>query len=198
MSDLETLWGSGQWNDIALQTQGGELLAHRVVLAARSPVFERMLNTGMAERVTGVIKITDVSFPNLQRLCRFMYTGTVSDDDGLWDNVEAACGLFQAAAKYEVLGLVRICASKVAAMVTVDNVADLLMLALRIGPQADTLKARAMQFITGHLSYVQVTLGWQRLMQDTRLVSEMAPLLFQMISPPAKRRRTTKSSECQV
>lgn len=190
-ADLRTLWESGQHSDIILRTGGVELRAHRLLLIARSPVFARMLASDMEEASTGVIRIEDVDPDTMAHLCEFIYTGSVRDSGGCWEDAEAAGALLQAAAKYEVQGLVRQCAAKVATMLTVDSVAEWLILASQIGLQADALKLRCLQFVATHLAEVQSTEGWQRLMQNGRVVSEVAPMLFQAISPPLKKRRSS-------
>lgn len=189
VTDLRNLWDGGNRGDVVLRSGDTEFRAHGLVLAARSPVFDRMLATKMAEASSGVVEISDVSEGNLRRLCEFIYTGSVKDDS-LWDDAEASGGLLQAAAKYEVHGLVRLCAAKVGTALTVDSVAEWLMLASQIGPQAEALKARCLRFTAVHLADVQGTAGWNRLMQNQRVVSEVAPLLFSTISPPGKKRRT--------
>lgn len=189
-TDLRALWESGQRSDVILRTGGAELRAHRLLLAARSPVFARMLAADMAEASTGVVQIEDVDPDTMEQLCEFIYTGNVRDGWPCVDDAEAAGALLQAAAKYEVQGLVRLCAAKVATMLTTESVAEWLILASQIGPQADALKVRCLQFAAAHLSEVQTTDGWQRLMLNSRVVSEVAPMLFQAISPPAKKRRS--------
>mmetsp|Transcript_9027 Transcript_9027/g.26576 ORF Transcript_9027/g.26576 Transcript_9027/m.26576 type:complete len:356 (+) Transcript_9027:165-1232(+) len=193
-SDFRALWESGQRSDVELQAGGAEIKVHGLVLAARSPVFARMLEAKMSEASTGVIKIEDVDAETMWQLCEFIYTGAVKDNRP-WEDAEAAGALLQAASKYEVHGLVRLCAAQVSTTLTVDNVAEWLILASQIGLQADTLKVRCLQFAASRLAEVQGTEGWQRLMQNSRVVSEVAPMLFQAITPPTKKRRVTRRPE---
>jgi len=197
--NFRALWESGQNSDVTLKTGDADVQAHRLVLSARSPVFARMLSAELAEMAegsSGVVKIEDVDTDSMKRLCEFIYTGAI-EDTKLWDDAQAAGGLLQAAAKYEVGSLVRLCATKVAAMVTVESVAEWLILASQIGLQAEALKTRCLQYMASYLADVQVTEGWTRLMANARVVSEVAPLLFQAISPASatKKRRVTRRSE---
>mmetsp|Transcript_77043 Transcript_77043/g.217927 ORF Transcript_77043/g.217927 Transcript_77043/m.217927 type:complete len:357 (+) Transcript_77043:194-1264(+) len=193
-ADFRALWASGQRSDVVLQAGGAELRVHALVLTARSPVFARMLAADMAEASTGVIRIEDVEPETMLQLCEYVYTGSIRDGRP-WEDAEAAGALLQAASKYEVHGLVRLCAAKAAMMLTIDSVAEWLILASQIGPQAEALRVRCLQFAAAHLSEVQATEGWQRLMQNQRVVSEVAPMLFQAISPPAKKRRVARRLE---
>jgi len=191
LADLRALWESGQRSDVVLRAGGSELRVHGLILAARSPVFARMLAGEMTEASTGIINIQDVEPDTLWLLCEFIYSGSLKDAS-VWEDAEAAGALLQASAKYEVHGLVRLCAAKVATLLTVDSVAEWLTLASQIGPQAETLRARCLQFVASNLAEVQVTEGWMRLMQNPRVVSEVAPMLFQAITPPLKKRRVNK------
>lgn len=190
-ADLGALWTSGRRSDVVLRVADEELRAHGQVLAARSPVFDRMLAAGMSEASTGIVHITDISARVLRWLLEFIYTDSVQahQDEEVWCDDGALSELIQAAAKYDVPGLVRLCAAKAAARVRVASAAEWLMLASQL--RAEPLKAHCLQVVTNNLSEVQGTEGWQRLTQDKQLFAELGTELFQLLSPPpaAKRRR---------
>lgn len=192
-SDLSALWTSGRRSDVVLRVAGGELRAHGQVLAARSPVFDRMLAAGMSEASTGVVHIADISVRVLRWLCEFIYTDSVQDTD-VWNDDGALGELMQAAAKYDVPGLVRLCAAKAAARIRVASAAEWLMLASQL--RAESLKSHCLQVVATNLSEIQGTEGWHRLTQDKQLFAELGPELFQLLSPPptAKRRRREEES----
>jgi len=191
-ADFRALWESGARSDVVLRIGDSELRAHRLVLAARSPVFARMLcsESRMAEAFTGIIVIEDVDFQTMGHICEFMYTGSLRDSVACAADSEAVGALLQAAAKYEIKGLVRQCAAKVSTGLTIENVAEWLTLASQLGLQADALRLRCLQLIANHLAEVQATEGWSRLMQKPRVLAEIAPPLFQALCPPTKKRRT--------
>mmetsp|Transcript_26522 Transcript_26522/g.58435 ORF Transcript_26522/g.58435 Transcript_26522/m.58435 type:complete len:364 (+) Transcript_26522:104-1195(+) len=183
-SDMKGLLASARNSDVVLKTGGDEELhVHSAVLAARSPVFAALLNTKMRECESGIVEIDDFDGGTMRRLTEFLYTDRVGED-GLWDDAEAAGSLLQAAVKYDVSGLVRLCAGKVAEIVTKENAADWLVLATRVGQRTETLKQQCLELIASNLAEVQATDGWLRLMQDAQLLKEVTPLLFQAISPP--------------
>eukprot|EP00439_Symbiodinium_sp_Y106_P059627 s781_g8.t1 len=187
-SDLKALWESGQHADLTLQVGETQLQVHGLILAARSAVFSRMLASDMSEAKSRVIRIVDADSETMRCLCEYMYTGTVRNNRP-FENADLAGSLLQAAAKYEVHGLVRWCSAKIAATLGVDTAAEWLVLASQIGPQADALKTKCVHLAASNLSEVQVTEGWQRFMKNPRVVSEVAPLLFQAISPPPGKKR---------
>ena len=64
--------------DIALVAHGGkEFKAHRNLLSAASPFFERLLQSEMKEKEEGVIRFEDISELILADILEFIYTGSV-------------------------------------------------------------------------------------------------------------------------
>lgn len=190
-SDLRVLWDSGQHSDLCLEVDSTRLNVHSSILSSRSQVFARMLASDMTEAKTRVIKIVDVNLDIIRLLCEYIYTGTLHEQP--WENLETAGALLQAAAKYQVNGLVRWCSDKISTSLVVETVAEWLVLASQIGPQAETLKSKCLQLAAANLSEVQATDGWQRFMRNPRVVSEVAPQLFQVISPPHPKKRPRRA-----
>ena len=56
-----------------------ELGAHRIILAARSPVFAALLNSGMREAGEGVVSIQDCRAPVFRALLHFVYTDALPE-----------------------------------------------------------------------------------------------------------------------
>eukprot|EP00931_Biecheleriopsis_adriatica_P100837 TRINITY_DN76078_c0_g1_i1.p1 TRINITY_DN76078_c0_g1~~TRINITY_DN76078_c0_g1_i1.p1 ORF type:complete len:354 (-),score=73.09 TRINITY_DN76078_c0_g1_i1:154-1215(-) len=188
LDDLKALWNDSQSYDLTLEVNDVSIRAHGVVLAARSPVFARMLQTQMTEASTRIVKIEDFDAETVRALCEFIYTGQVGSE---WpqDNPEVAGSLLHAAAKYEVHSLVRWCSSKVAENLSLEIASDWLRLASQAGPHADELKQKCLQIVASNISDVQTTEGWQRLMANAGVIGEIAPMLFQAISPQPVRKR---------
>ena len=64
--------------DITLVANGGkEFKAHRNVLSAASPFFEKLLQSEMKEKEEGVIRFEDISELILADILEFIYTGSV-------------------------------------------------------------------------------------------------------------------------
>jgi hypothetical protein len=191
IADFRHLWTSGHLSDVSLKVQGEEVRAHKLILAARSPVFERMFATSMVESTTGIVQIEDMSGLAVRRLCEFMYTGSIEHKD-VWKDINAVQELLHAAMKYEVRGLMCACASVAQGQITVANVVDWLVVASRAQAHVKTLKFRCIQFILKNLPEVQSTPGWGELMQNQALLAEAAPLLFRGLCHPVERERKRK------
>lgn len=64
---------SGLHSDISLNVQGTEILAHKAILAARSPVFKVMFSHKMRESLEGKVEIDDhIPLPVFRELLRFL------------------------------------------------------------------------------------------------------------------------------
>lgn len=192
-SDLRVLWDLGQHSDLSLEVDGTRLNVHSSILSSRSQVFARMLASDMTEAKTRVIKIVDVNLDIIRLLCEYIYTGTLHEQP--WENLETAGSRQVPCIDGEKLvnGLVRWCSDKISTSLVVETVAEWLVLASQIGQQAETLKSKCLQLAAANLSEVQATDGWQRFMKNPRVVSEVAPQLFQVISPPHPKKRPRRA-----
>ncbi|XP_014479112.1 PREDICTED: zinc finger and BTB domain-containing protein 14-like isoform X2 [Dinoponera quadriceps] len=72
---FETLYKSGSLTDVTLACQGGMLRAHRLVLAACSPYFERVFKEHYGEQPILILK--GVAVEEMECLLDFMYRGSI-------------------------------------------------------------------------------------------------------------------------
>ncbi|XP_011633898.1 zinc finger and BTB domain-containing protein 14-like isoform X2 [Pogonomyrmex barbatus] len=72
---FETLYKSGSLTDATLACQGGMLRAHRLVLAACSPYFERVFKEHYGEQPILILK--GVAVEEMECLLDFMYRGSI-------------------------------------------------------------------------------------------------------------------------
>lgn len=158
---LGALLESGKYSDIVIRIGSEEIHAHRAILAARSPVFDAMWSSPMREGAESEVRISDVDPAALRRLLRYLYAGALDTD--LQDD-EETIALLTVAHMYEVPGLVQTCAAWLSANLTVELVAERLMLADLVGIEG--LRQECLNFITRSLSQVsavQCTEGFARL-----------------------------------
>ena len=52
-----------------------EVKCHKVILDLMSPVFSKMLDSGMEEARNGIVKISDLDVESVTPLLKYMYTG---------------------------------------------------------------------------------------------------------------------------
>lgn len=101
--------------DVSFIINGETFHAHRVVLAARSPVLEALMSS---------ITLHDITPATFRVILQFMYTDALPEDDELGDSPsEMLQQLLAAADRYELDQLKLICAQKLGDNVSVDTVA---------------------------------------------------------------------------
>jgi len=107
------LWGAARalkMTDFVFLVGSTSFPAHRSILAARSPVFAAMLNSGLEEARSGQVQINDTDPESFALFLRFLYVGELEDNEeeavisGLMKKK-----LFALADKYQVETLMKIC-----------------------------------------------------------------------------------------
>merc|ERR1711920_795173 len=152
---------SGRMADVVVRVGDEQIRAHSNILAARSPVFDAMWSTSMKEQAEKEVTITDLDVVAVQRMIRFMYTGALSPE---LSNDNETIALLEAGHRYEVPVLVDLCVSALSSRLTVEIVAERLMVADLAG--LDSLRRTCLAFITsssGRVAAVQATEGFTQL-----------------------------------
>ncbi|MFT7808616.1 speckle-type POZ protein-like A isoform X1, partial [Arapaima gigas] len=128
-----------RFTDCSLYVGGQEFKAHKSILAARSPVFNAMFEHEMEESKKNRVDISDVDPDVFKEMMGFIYTGKAPNLDKMADNLLAA------ADKYALERLKVMCEEALCSSLSVENVADILILADL--HSAEQLKAQAIDFI---------------------------------------------------
>uniref|UniRef100_A0A8C5M987 Speckle type BTB/POZ protein like n=1 Tax=Leptobrachium leishanense TaxID=445787 RepID=A0A8C5M987_9ANUR len=163
--DLGHLWETTRFTDCSLYVGGQEFKAHKAILAARSPVFSAMFEHEMEESNKNRVDIHDVDPEVFKEMMRFVYTGKASHLDQMAD------GLLAAADKYALERLKVMCEEALCSSLSVENVADVLILADL--HSAEQLKAQAIDFINRQETDIMETAGWKSMIQShPHLVAE--------------------------
>ncbi|GFQ93485.1 protein roadkill [Trichonephila clavata] len=154
-------------SDIVFQINNVKFPVHKVVLAARSPVFARMFKHGELETVGGIINISDLDISILNLLLMYLYSGKTE-----LLNYYSAVKLYGATNKYEVISLKKFCAEYLKEILSSGNVCDILILA---DMHCDTnLKKFAIDFISAHSDVILRLPEWKELIDSrTELASEV-------------------------
>ena len=100
-----------------------ELFAHKVILAARSPVFARMFERDMQESQTNRIEINDVRPEVLKQMLVYIYT------DGVPKIKEMADDLLYVAGKYQLDNIKAACEQHLSYSLQISNAAHTVQLA---------------------------------------------------------------------
>jgi len=180
-NDMRTLLDNAIFTDVSIEVGDEQIMAHRNILAARSPVFNAMLHTSMSEGREKKIVIKDLDARAVRDMIGYLYTGSVKGET--LDDDDMCLGLLQAAHYYKVDGLVGSCADLISKRLAVTTVCDRLEFADLLG--CENLKTRCLSFIYQHMAEVQNTEAYQKLCRRPSLLMD----IIAMLSPPAKRKR---------
>lgn len=104
--------------DVSFKVEGKIVKAHKAILAARSPVFKKMFTLKMKETKENVVEVTDIKHDTLEEMLHFIYTGSVSE---LFPIV--VLELFEAAHKYQIECLIKVCEIEMHQNLTEENAA---------------------------------------------------------------------------
>lgn len=167
---FEKLLLSERFSDVKLVTScGREILAHKNILAARSPAFSAMFEHDMMEKKLNEVQISDVDYDVLKEMLRFIYADRV-------ENVENLAGeLIVAADKYRIDGLKEVCEEVLGDNISVDNVVQILVVADR--HSIENLKNRAINFIKAHIKNVIDTAGFKSIVHTSVLTDIMQAII---------------------
>uniref|UniRef100_A0A0D9X9Y2 BTB domain-containing protein n=1 Tax=Leersia perrieri TaxID=77586 RepID=A0A0D9X9Y2_9ORYZ len=159
--------------DVTFFVGGEKFPAHRVILAARSPVFKAELFGSMSESTSSCITLQDIEPETFRDLLRFIYTdqlpGVTDGPDGF--PADTFQDLLVVADRYALDRLKLLCAHKLAHNMTADTVADILDCAETYN--CPGLKNKCMDFLTVKDNFNQAvfTQGYARLLQKYPLVA---------------------------
>ncbi|XP_047051352.1 TD and POZ domain-containing protein 3-like [Lolium rigidum] len=130
--ELAMMLDNQDLTDVSFDVGGESFSAHRLVLAARSPVFKAELCCPMAESIMTSITIQDMEASTFRSMLHYMYQGSLPDADS--NDVSSTMAHYQhlivAADRYGVKGLKKICEYRLCGSgITIDNVVSVLQLA---------------------------------------------------------------------
>ncbi|KAL0370548.1 UNVERIFIED_CONTAM: BTB/POZ and MATH domain-containing protein 2 [Sesamum angustifolium] len=120
---------SGKGTDVNFEVDGETFSAHKLVLAARSPVFRAQLYGPMKDQNTECIKIEDMEAPVFKALLHFIYWDTRPDMEELtglnskWASTLMSQHLLAAADRYGLDRLRLLCESNLCEDIAINTVA---------------------------------------------------------------------------
>ncbi|XP_010266708.1 PREDICTED: BTB/POZ and MATH domain-containing protein 4 isoform X1 [Nelumbo nucifera] len=173
-----TLLENQEGSDIVFNVDGDKFYAHKLVLAARSPVFRAEFFDGLEEEDKHEIIITDMEPKVFKALLHFIYRDTLIDDEELVPSNSStsssscvspvsetlAAKLLAAADKYGLARLRLMCESYLCKDISVNSVAKTLALADRY--HAMELKAVCLKFAAENLGAVVRSDGFEYLKEN--------------------------------
>ncbi|RWR99548.1 Kruppel-like zinc finger protein [Dinothrombium tinctorium] len=155
-SDFASLINSGIDCDIIVASRDGiEFNAHRLVLKARSKVFEAMFEHETKEKAENRVQIPDFDGPVIREMLKFIYSDSI-------DEVEingVASELLLAADKYYLPRLKKLCEQYLASKITVETCGYLLSLSDMAN--CEKLKEKVLEFSAANSIKLSETDSWK-------------------------------------
>ncbi|CAL5001035.1 unnamed protein product [Urochloa decumbens] len=187
---LDDSSGDGDGDSDVTFVVGGETFrAHRLVLAARSPVFKAQLRGSMADATMDSITVHDIAADTFRIMLRFVYTDALPKDEEMgYDSlVDTTRRLLAAADRFALDRLKVLCDLKLRNTLSADTVAATLACAQTYS--CVELKNRCMAFLADakNLEAAILTEGFTELVRrHPSFVATFAPML-QVMYPDAFR-----------
>ena len=135
---------SGTYTDLQIKCKDKTFSCHRVVVAAKVPVFNAMLQNNMVEASSGTIEIRNMKSSVLKAILDCIYKNKIDAKD-LKDDPDFAMEILAAAEMYDMSRLKQICEEALCDILAVNNVLMTLAIGDRHG--AAKLKEEALRMI---------------------------------------------------
>mmetsp|Transcript_23985 Transcript_23985/g.35203 ORF Transcript_23985/g.35203 Transcript_23985/m.35203 type:complete len:308 (+) Transcript_23985:105-1028(+) len=178
---------SNQNTDITFVVGEGkeEILAHKIILAARSDYFAAMLCDGrMQESITGVVNLRNHNADTFKLMLEFIYTAHIRIASEL--SCDTLCDLISLANEFLLTDLLVFCQTNLQRLVTMDNICDMLKFCHKL-EECGPLKEHCFQFVADNLA----DLRERQSFRDTanELPSLSLYLVDYLANPAQKKRR---------
>ncbi len=160
ITGMKHMMTSGKYADIELVCQGKKFSCHKVVLAAQSPVFDRMFaNECNLETKQGLVEIQDMDSKQLEAFLMFAYTGKI--DDAMKKHAKS---LLAAGDKYDIQDLMLLAEQELVEATNPENAIDMLLLSNLHG--VDKLKRKSLKVIITNFDAISKQPKWKELKED--------------------------------
>lgn len=162
--DLLDLFLTGRGSDVQLLAEEEAFDVHKVILSTRSPVFRALLNKSFKEGSESIIHLKEIKAPVLRALLHFTYSDNLPED--LDNNMDCSFAqhLLEAADRFEMNRLRKICEQRLCLTVDIESVATTLTLAEQ--NQASDLKKVCLDYVGRNLQQVLLTEGYQHMLNS--------------------------------
>ena len=157
-SEMHRLYKDEVFADVTIKCGESKFKVHKAILSSQSPVFQTMFEVDMSERNNGVVNVTDTTPTVMSDLVSYFYTGIAPNINKL------AKKLIDAAKKYELPRLFRMCENELKMKISIANVVNTIILADLY--DAALLKKACLKFIYRHSAEVHKTNDWKCLKED--------------------------------
>lgn len=161
-----------------------EFKAHKVILAARSPVFAAMFKHDTSEKQTGIVNIPDCDPDSFKAFLEFLYSDKFKTEISLRCSVH----LYKIADKYSVQNLRMFCIEHMQRNLKLENFFDVIAFAEEIDNKK--LLDASQEFFNKNLRKIFETVEWRNLLENnSNLANKLLIEMSSVVEPVRKRPR---------
>ncbi|KAG8176953.1 hypothetical protein JTE90_015419 [Oedothorax gibbosus] len=175
VKNFKTMFESGPAHDLTFSVGEGSIPVHKAIVCRRSPVFCKMLEHDMVEKLSTNIAIEDAEYSTFNNFLLFLYTGEIAEKD--WESV---LGIYSLAEKYQVDSLRKECSAILSGSLAVSSICRILVLA-DLHDDLDLMDASKV-FFRDNFSRVIQTGEWDQLVESK---PELASTVLGSIKEPS-------------
>ena len=179
--NLGEMLKNGSYSDVELLCEGKIFKAHKVILSARSAVFDKMFSTNFMETHSNRVEIKEVQAQTLEAFLSFAYT-----DELKKEYVDLTTQLLEFSNMYDVPSLKLHCTQALERNIQISNAAFILQIAH--DTHSYQLKQAAIKFISENINPVMNTREYDSL--EGHLLRDIMKEVVQ-VPYSRKRSRTT-------
>ena len=172
--NFEEFFLSKEMSDIQIKCGDKTFDAHQFLLSTWSPVFRGMFQAEMKEKESKMVEIQDLDSTVVLDLLKFMYTGRCCINEAN-PVPKAVSDLLQAADKYQVVVLKKMCEEVMIKILEPNNSLEILEYADMYGAQE--LKKRALDLVVGNMKTIRGSDEWKEAMKKPHLCVEISEAL---------------------
>jgi len=167
INNLASFLENGKFSDVNFVVQGERVMAHSLILSARSEVFEKELTIGMSESVSREIMIDDCDVSTFRLFLKFLYTddfACIEEAQKSKDSQMSLQSLLATSHRYQVVRLQCWCEQKLCQSISVREVCGILRQAHLFG--AKQLEQKCLTFIKDNMASVVALSSFATLARD--------------------------------
>lgn len=165
LDNLGTVYMDQKHVDITIKVGSNSIGAHKVVLAAQSPVFAAMFEHETKEKAKNTIEINDIQFEVVEEMLNFIYSGKSPKLSIM------PFDLLAAAEKYHLDRLKAMSEREIASKLNPSTAVDALILSDL--HSAKNLKEAVTKYITSKISELTSSDEWNKLHRHPHLLTEL-------------------------
>jgi len=162
---FELIFNTTVYSDISIIVEDKKILAHKVILSLRNPVFKAMFGINYKESTQREITLKEFQYDIIFNFIKFIYTDKC--DNITEDNV---IQLFQCCHQYQEKVLLNRCEIFIANGLTIENVCDIYQFSSQFN--ATELKNKCLTFISYRYNTVTQTNGFNDLQLSDKQLME--------------------------